>query len=86
MDNKQEYQELLEAKTMIESRIFQSFIMEPLYKELEKLKCAYDCKTITEMATLRGKSQGLRWLINQLDQIHTDFKNKKDEVETLPVD
>jgi hypothetical protein len=79
MDNN-EYQELIRMKEMIESTEFQKFIMKPLYEELDFLKNAYDCQSLRELSTVKGKKQGLKWIIERLKQIDTDLKNKKFEI------
>ncbi len=81
MNPKQKLDELYAVKRSIESREFQEYAMKPLYGELEKLKEAYDCKTLTELATLKGKKAGLEAMIKIFKQIETDIKNLKFEIE-----
>ena len=82
MGAKEELQELYEFKNMIQMKVFQKFIMEPLMKELNNLKYSYECKTLQEMQTLKGKQTGLSWLIKRLKQIENDTRNKKNEVDS----
>jgi hypothetical protein len=80
MNLKQQFDELLIVREQIETPEFQKFIMLPLKEEIDNLKNAYDCKTLTELATLKGKKQGLEWLIETLKQIDCDYKNIKNEL------
>ena len=82
MELKEELDELWDLKLKIESQGFQKHIMKPLYEELDSLKPAYDCQTLRELATLKGKRQGLKQLIEILQQVDVDIRNKKDELET----
>ena len=82
MSIKEEHDELWDLKLKIESKGFQKHIMEPLYKEIDKLKDAYDCKSLTELATLKGKAEGLKVIIKLLKQVESDLKNKKYELES----
>ena len=82
MDAKEELQELHEFKLVIQMKVFQKYIMEPLKKEIDNLKHAYDCKTLTEMAELKGKKKGLMFLIDNLKQIENETRNKKNEVDS----
>jgi hypothetical protein len=76
----QEFNELLSMRQMIETAEFQKFIMQPLLEEIDKLKDAYDCQSLRELSTVKGKKQGLSWLIENLKQIDCDYKNKKREL------
>jgi hypothetical protein len=81
MTLKEEYDELWDLKLKIESKGFQKHIMEQLYKEIDKLKVSYDCKSLTELATLKGKAEGLKFLIKLLKKNELDLKNAKYELE-----
>jgi|WetSurMetagenome_2_1015567.scaffolds.fasta_scaffold470939_2 hypothetical protein len=81
MTIKEELNELYEFKIMVESRLFQKFLMEPLKKEIESLKNAYDCDEINELHFLKGKEKGLRYVIEILKQKDNDTRNKKTEVD-----
>jgi hypothetical protein len=82
---KEELQELYEFKIMVESRIFQKYLMEPLKKEIDGLKNAYDCKTLVELSELKGKEKGLRYIIGLLKQADNDTRNKKTEIESTAI-
>jgi len=82
MDNKEKLNELYAVKRSIESQEFQFYVMKPLYAEMDKLKEAYDCKTLAELAALKGKKQGLTRIIDIFKQIETDIKNLKFEIES----
>ena len=81
MDNKQELDELYDLKIKIQSKVFQNRIMQPVIKELEKLKSAYDCNTTEEIANIKGRRDGIMFLINLLKQTDNDLKNKKFEID-----
>jgi hypothetical protein len=81
MNPKEELQELYEFKQIVEMRVFQKFIMEPLKKKIDSLKHAYDCKTLNEMATLKGEEKGLKYILTLLKQSENDLRNKKTEVD-----
>jgi len=80
MDTKQEFKELENIKYSIETSEFQKYIIKPLYDELDALKGSYDCESLRELATIKGKKQGLKWLIERLKQINSDYENKKFEL------
>jgi hypothetical protein len=75
--SKELLEELYSLKNFVESNEFQKFIMKPLFEELDKQKNAYDCKTLTELATVKGKKQGLTFLIKLLKGIELQIKNEK---------
>lgn len=78
---KEKLQQLYDLKLVIESKAFQDNIIKPLYKELEKIKDAYDCKTMNELAIMKGRKQGLTAMIKILKGIDNDIKNLKYEIE-----
>lgn len=74
------HKELQELKTVIDIKngaLFQKYFVEPVYREVEKLKDAYDCESLRELATVKGKKQGLTFFIKLLKQIDEDFKVKE---------
>lgn len=72
---------LSEVKGQIESEAFQTFIVKPMKDEMDKLKNAYDCESLRELATMKGKKQGLQFLIDILKGIELDIKNTRYELE-----
>lgn len=80
---KQELDELWALKQKIESQEFQKYLVKPIYDELNKLKGAYECESLRELNTLKGKKQGLMFFIGLLKQVDLDLKNKKYELEQL---
>ena len=68
-------------KVYIESPEFQTYIMKPLFAELDKQKVAYDCESLRELATVKGKKQGLMFLIKLLKEIDRDIKNTRIDIE-----
>jgi len=81
MDNKEKLNELYAVKRSIESKEFQDYVMKPLFAELDKLKEAYDCKTLTELSLIKGRQQGLKKVIDIFKQIETEIKNLKFKIE-----
>lgn len=81
MTPKEELQELLEVKRMIESKLFQEYIVAPIRGYQDKLKEAYNCKSLTELATIKGKKAGSEKFFDILKDIDVDFINKKNDVE-----
>lgn len=73
--------DLLTLKGYIETKIFQDNVMKPLFAELDKQKDAYDCKTLQELATVKGKKDGLLFLIDLFKTIDNDIKNTKYDIE-----
>ena len=57
--------------------------MKPLYEEMDKLKDAYDCDSLKELATLKGKKDGLKYLIELLKRTDVEIKNCKYELEMI---
>jgi hypothetical protein len=79
---KEKLNELYAVKRSVESQEFQKHVMKPLLKELDKLKDAYDCKTLAELSELRGRNWGLKRTIDIFKQIETDIKSLKFEIES----
>lgn len=73
----QKLERLQELKLYIESETFQENIMKPLYSEIDKQKDAYDCESLRELAQVKGKKQGLNFLIKRLKEIDNEIKNLK---------
>lgn len=72
---------LSDLRGYIETESFQTFVMKPIFEELNKLKDAYDCETLRELATVKGKKQGLKTILKVLKQVETDWKNTKHDLE-----
>lgn len=72
---------LFELKAQIESFPFQEYLVKPVLEELDKQKNAYDCESLRELSIVKGKKQGLMFLINTLKNIDQDIKNLKYELE-----
>jgi 6-phosphogluconate dehydrogenase len=77
--------DLLTLKGYIETKIFQDNVIKPLFAELDKQKNAYDCKTLQELATVKGKKEGLLFLIELFKTIDNDIKNLKYELDTTDI-
>ena len=72
---------LSEVKGHIESEAFQTFIVKPMKEEMNKLKSAYDCESLRELSTVKGKRQGLQFFIDVLKGIDSEIKNTAYELE-----
>jgi hypothetical protein len=81
MNAKQEFEELLDMRSKIQSPVFQKYIVKPIYEEMDKLKSAYDCDSLRELHTIKGKKQGLKFFIEILKQIDKEYANKLYEIE-----
>jgi hypothetical protein len=77
----QELDKLYELKGNIESEAFQEYLCKPLRKEQDRLKNAYDCKSLTELATVKGKKQGIDLFFKQLEYVNTRIDDLKTEIE-----
>lgn len=84
MENKLaiELEELMEIRHLIEKPIFQKYLATPMREYQSRLKASYDCKTLTELATLKGRKDGSEQFFKILKQIDTDYKNKRYELES----
>jgi hypothetical protein len=83
MTNEEKIAQLYSLKEKIESKEFQEWIMKPIYEELGKMKDAYDCETLSEMHTLKGKKEGIMFLIKLLKESDRQLKNTKTDLEEL---
>lgn len=81
MTDKELYNELFETKRMIESKLFQTYIVGRMREYQEKLKDAYDCESLRELATIKGRKQGSEEFFKILKTIDHEFKNKKTDIE-----
>jgi hypothetical protein len=75
MNSKDELQELYTLKMFIESQSFQRYLLQPLKDEIKKLRYAYDCQSLRELSTVKGKSQGLKFIIRLIKNIETRIKD-----------
>lgn len=55
-------------------------LMEPLQEELEGLKSAYDCKTLQEIATLKGVHLGLSFIPRLITGIEREGQLAKEKI------
>ena len=78
---KEKLNELFSLKLKIESAEFQDYVMKPIFEELNRQKEAYNCQTLKELSYIKGKKEGLLFLINLFKGIDTDIKNLKWEID-----
>lgn len=79
---KERLDNLFSLKATIESEIFQSEIIKPIKAELNKQKNAYDCQSLRELAQVKGKKQGLMFILKTLKDIDNEIKNLRYELES----
>ena len=77
----EQHKELYEVRRMVENKLFQKYFAEPIKKYQDALGKSYDCKTLQELATLKGKYQGSDKFFKILKEIDNDFKNSKYDIE-----
>lgn len=82
MTNEEKLSQLFSLKEKIQTREFQEWIMKPLYAELENIKNAYDCDSLIELHTVKGRKQGLTFLIKLLKTAERELKNTKYDIES----
>jgi len=81
MDNKAKYGQLCDLRGYIQSEAFQTYIMKPIYKELDKQKNAYECESLKELWRVKGKSEGLKFFIDTLKRVDLEWSNTRLEIE-----
>lgn len=84
MNSKEKLQDLHALKLAIESRAFQEYIMKPVLDELDKEKNAYECETLKELWLVKGKKDGLKFIIKTLKEIDREIKNARFDLENSP--
>jgi len=82
MDSKEKFARLSDLRGYIQSEAFQTFIMKPLYEELDKQKNAYECESLKELWRVKGKKDGLKFLIDTLKRVDLEWSNTKLEIES----
>jgi|JI10StandDraft_1071094.scaffolds.fasta_scaffold51608_6 hypothetical protein len=78
-----ELKELQELAFYIEQEAFQNHIVKPLREYEDKQKDAYDCESLRELATVKGRKQGVKEFFKILNSIHEDIKIKTEELKHL---
>lgn len=78
-----EIAEMNAVRGMFSSDEFRKFVTEPLEQEKAILRSAYDCKDMLELATIKGKKEGLDFLLDIIDGIGTRISNKEFELDNL---
>lgn len=82
MELQQKMDNLVEMRDIIQRPVFQDMIVKPMREYQDKLKYAYDCKSLTELATLKGRKEGSDKFFKILKEFTTEFKNTKNELES----
>ena len=65
---------------MIESKAFQDSIVKPMRTFQDLLKSSYDCKTLEELATIKGQKIGSDKFFKILKELDEDFNNKANQL------
>ena len=81
MTTKEQFEELLEIRTLIENPTFQKFIVQPLREKQTKLKLKFFSDSLKDSWRKGGRYEGIEDFFNILKQIHTDYDNKKYELD-----
>jgi len=76
-----ELDELFRVKQMVEDELFQKYFARPMYEALDAMKPAYSCETLKELATLKGKRQGIELFTDILKNLPMEIRNKKHEAD-----
>jgi len=74
----EEIDNLVEIRDIIQRPVFQDMIVKPMRAYQEKLDKAYECKTLVELHTVKGKKYGSDEFFSILKRISIEFKNKED--------
>lgn len=82
MTIKEEFEELLEIRSMIENPAFQKFIVSPLRERQEELRLNFFSDSLKESWRKGGRYEGIEDFFNTLKQIDIQFKNKKFELDS----
>lgn len=79
---KEKLKQLYDLKAYIETPVFQEYLVQPIYKELDKLKSASKCKTWDDVCELKGEEKGLKFLVKLLKEVDREIKNIRFEIES----
>lgn len=80
MTLQEEVTALRDIKITIETPMFQDYIMKPLFKEMESMKGAYSCETLRELSRLKGKREGLQFIIDRIKIFQEEYEMKNHEL------
>lgn len=78
---KEKLKQLFDLKAYIETPVFQEYLVQPIYKELDKLKSASKCKTWDDVCELKGEEKGLRFMVKLLKEVDREIKNTRFDIE-----
>lgn len=80
MTPQEEFAELYEVKRMIESKLFQQYIAEPLRKKQDKLHLNFFSDSLKDAWRKGGNYEGIECFFEILKEVNNDLKNKKTEI------
>ncbi len=80
-----ELDELTSLYSAVTSEVFETHILSKIKGELENLVPAYECESLREMATLKGKAKAYKKVLNILDKetLEQRIIHLKAEIEKL---
>lgn len=75
-----EVAELVAIANMIENPLFQKYLAKPMKEERDKLRTAFFSDSLKESWRKGGKQEGIQVFMKLVENIHTDLKNKLNEL------
>ncbi len=82
-DLEKELKELENVSHYVDTPEFKRHITKLIEERLGELKHSYDCKTLSELATMKGRAKELSFVLNLINGAKEEFMLKKDEFERL---
>lgn len=76
----EEVAELVAIANMIENPLFQKYLAKPMKEERDKLRTAFFSDSLKESWRKGGKQEGIQVFMKLVENIHTDLKNKLNEL------
>jgi hypothetical protein len=73
----------LEAIKAFEVSPAYDLIVKPLQAQYDSLKTAYDCKTLQEIATLKGKEIGFRYVLDLIKLYNDQGQMAQEAIQKL---
>ncbi len=83
MTLKQEVEELMAIKNMVQTEVFQKYFAKPMKEERDKLRTDFFSDDLKESWRKGGKQEGIQIWMSLVEQANVDLKNKLEELETL---
>lgn len=77
----EEVAELVAIANLIENPLFQKYLAKPMKEERDKLRTAFFSDSLKEAWRKGGKQEGIQVFMKLIENIHTDLRNKRNELE-----